>query len=436
MDIRRQFEKHEITSYSNLLKWLKSLSLFSASPSQWIATINASKGIRKEEIKRSELLKTLSLYTDDKKLTKKYLLEIAEENLNLCKITLQTERTTSYRPALQTKSFPRELIPQKLIDTFENNEIIGCYKLSSYSYRLIGLRFTGMFGSGESWFVFDEHWRQFRPKKSYQSPLEAVDFLYTEAVAKFSQYSSHSSRNYYEKYALLTKNDSYKEWLVNLPNWLGTFENQHFDLENTVLHLRTSEWHDSRNMPLLLIDEIQSDWHASGRINGYYELGSLTDEKMSNTVADAPFNNEWHELGIKIAIWIALKSGHTRVAFTHGGVHSERYQNNFQGFHLLYDQTIPKVLSKLASKYKCSFGSATITVSKPNENIRYKNGIGWELSTDSENIKPKIIQNEVVAMRYLKSTGKKIDEDVRVFEISPELEVLVKNKGLPLFGWW
>lgn len=77
-----------------------------------------------------------------------------------------------------------------------------------------------------------------------------------------------------------------------------------------------------------------------------------------------------------------------------------------------------------------------ILISKPTDTIRFKSGTGWELRKQGKDEDIQIIQNQVVAMRYLESRGQKKSEEVLVFEISPVLADIVKSKGLPLFGWW
>ena len=429
----RAFDNHPIALYSKLMEWLQALNMRSAHAGQWVATILSAKGLREDEIERSRLLSFLGEFDKTEKVAKEYLLEIAEVELSACTFTVRTERSVSYRPALQSAAFSHETIPKKILDTFSDAEIISCHKLVSFNYRIVRLKFTGMFGSGESWFVFDEHWHQFKPSKSYQNAVDAVDFLYSVAADKFSEYTSQAPRNYYERYSLLGKNSSYKEWVVCIPSWPDGFEQSHFDLMNVILHLRTSEWKDTKDQPLLLIDEIQSDWHSFGRVHGYHNVGADVE---SDSVPDAPFKKEWHELGVKLAVWLALQAGYRRVAFTSSHVHQSRYGLDMEGFHLLYDQLIPKALDKLAAKFKCSLGPALIAISKPKDNIRYKRGSGWELRTKGEEEKIKVVRNEVVALRYLESRGIKRQEEVRVLEISPELAALVKSKGLPLFGWW
>lgn len=431
----REFDNHPVTLYSNLIEWLHSLKMRSAPAAQWIATILSAKGIREDEIERSKLLTFLEEFDKTDKVAKEQLLDVAKGGLSNCLYTLRTERSISYRPALQSAAFTREVIPKKVLNTFSDGEIVSCHKFVSFNYRIVRLKFTGMFGSGESWFVFDEHWHQFKPSKSYKNAVDAVDFLYTVAADKFSEYSSQAPRNYYERYSLLGKNSSYKEWVVCLPDWPETYENSHFDLNNLVLHIRSSEWKDTKDQPLLLIDEIQSDWHAFGRDNGYYDIGTLAEEG-SDAVPEGPFKKEWHELGIKLAIRIALQSGHHRIAFTTANVHKLRYGRDLDGFHLLYDQLIPKALAKLVTKFKCSLELGMILISKPTDTMRFKNGTGWELRKKGTDEDIQIIKNQVVAMRYLESRGQKKSEEVRVFEISPVLANIVKSKGLPLFGWW
>lgn len=431
------FENHPIATYSNLLVWLQSLSMRSAPPSQWLATINSAKGIRAEELERSELLTFLNEFKDTPKVTKAQLVEVAEHALSTCNISVQTERTTAYRPTLQSKKFTREDIPKRIINSFKNAEIISCVKLTSFNYRMICLRFnTVLFGILDSWFVFDNRWKKFKPYRSYKSSVEAIDSLYSATIATFNQHRSHTSHNRYERFSLLGSKKSYKEWIVSIPNWTGSFNDAHFDVENTVLHLRTSEWKDNEGKALFLVDEVQSDWHAKGRDNGYYHIDDSINEDETDSVPDAPFIKEWHELGIKIAIGIALQSGHSRVGFTTGNIHSSRYDSELDGFYLLYDQLIPKALEKIAAKFKCNLTQSNITTSTPKHTLRYRSAVGWELKPSVKGEMETVVRNEEVAMRFMQSRGQKKTEEVRVLEISDSLADTVKSKGLPLFGWW
>lgn len=274
----RVFDDHPLKIYSNLLGWLQALTMRSSSAQQWIATIQSATSMRQDEIDSSGLIAFLEPLDAAHKVTKVQLLTIAEAGLAACQLTLRTERSTIYRPELQSAAFSSETIPQKILDSFTDAQIISCHNLVSFNYRLVRLKFTGMFGCGEIWVVIDERWQRFKPYQDYKNAVDAIDALYTVASNRFRAYSSKTPINYYERYSLLGKNSSYTEWLVCLPAWPAVFDNSHFDLKNLILHIRTSQWKDTKDQPLLLIDEMQSDWHALGRDHGYYGIGVIAEE--------------------------------------------------------------------------------------------------------------------------------------------------------------
>ncbi len=432
MTQERRFDDHHMATYSNLLEWLNQLPMRAAPAQQWISTIRTAKGIREEEIQRSELISTLLNFDGDEKLEKSDLLMFAENNLSACRPVLLTERMTFYRPDLHINAFDPEDIPQRVMDSFAGNKVIRTCELSSFGYKIIGATFEDMFGSGTGWFVFDNRWRPIPPGRGYMNSWEAIDAAYTAAQGVFAKYVSPAQSNQYERYSLLGKKHNYREWLVCLPHWPHRFHHDHFELGTTVLHLRGAVWKHADGSPVYLIDEIQSDWHAWGRRSGY-----LSDEEPdgADSVPDAPFIKEWHEMGVKIAIWIAMRSGCSRVAFTTGQQQCERW-GELEGLRLLYDKQIPKSLSKLASSFGCHYGLTEISVKKPREKLAYRRGLGWELKTSDSKARPKIVKNEAVAMRYLQAAVNERIEQVRILEISPALAEVVRAKGVPLFGWW
>ncbi len=135
----------------------------------------------------------------------------------------------------------------------------------------------------------------------------------------------------------------------------------HGDEPNVLFHLRVADHVDAEGKKGLLIDELQSDWHQKGRDKGYgnklrfgysiveQEPGffSLQKEGMSMPMAygtkdhvmdranyynafekgvpDAPFKDNWYQLGIKRAIKEAADSGMERVYLTTGARQADRY---------------------------------------------------------------------------------------------------------------
>jgi hypothetical protein len=148
----------------------------------------------------------------------------------------------------------------------------------------------------------------------------------------------------------------------------------HFDQPNVLAHMRVNDRVDADGKKVLFVEEVQSDWHQTGRKKGYKNLEvekQILDieEQMSNladirdpvtnqivnrqefsalwrkkdellkqmgTVPDAPFKTTWHELALKRAIQLASEGGYDRVAFTTGKTQAERYDLSKQINELAY----------------------------------------------------------------------------------------------------
>ena len=154
-------------------------------------------------------------------------------------------------------------------------------------------------------------------------------------------------------------------------------ETHHGDEPNVLFHLRVADHVDTEGKKGLLIDELQSDWHQKGRSTGYKgdidsaaldqemkdivkERSSLVKEfteyasknndaispemqkrwnefktredaieqkrkKAASAVPDAPFKDNWYQLGLKRAIKEAADTGMDRVYLTTGQRQADRY---------------------------------------------------------------------------------------------------------------
>ena len=166
------------------------------------------------------------------------------------------------------------------------------------------------------------------------------------------------------------------------------FKSQHFDQPNILAHLRANDRVDADGKKVLFVEEVQSDWHQTGRQKGYTgdvqaQLGKINEQrqilldeqrryeklaepytsqnkdapsdviqgwttvteqlrtlqtqqnKLGQGVPDAPFKTTWHELSMKRAIQLAAEGGYDRVAFTTGKTQAERYDLSKQIDELL-----------------------------------------------------------------------------------------------------
>lgn len=429
----RQFDNHHLLTYSSFLDWLQDLPLKRASASQWMATIKNLSSVRREEKERSGLFEFLQDVPPQEMVAKTTLTRVAEPKLACCHPVLLTERMMDYLPDLYLTSLDPQTIPMKVKLTFRTGTVFRACVLNSFRYRVIGVKYQDMLGSGKAWLLYDNRWRPIYPGM-FRTAVDAIDAAYEAAKTMFSGYASPAPANRYERYSLLGEKTQYREWLLQLPKVPGGYVNHHFDLDNVVLHLRTSVRTNDDGYQMLLVDEMQSDWHAKGRDFGYLK-GKSRDPGNIEAVPDAPFSKEWHELAIKTTIWIAAKSGISTVGFTTGDIQCERW-GEFDGLRNLYDAQVPRVLDNLIKNYGGYLYWADVTVRKPAEDIHYRSRIGWEVPALNNSRRRTIIKNEIVAMRYWQARAVQAEETVLAMDISPSLASLVKNKGVPIFGWW
>ncbi len=110
----------------------------------------------------------------------------------------------------------------------------------------------------------------------------------------------------------------------------STYKSSHFDQPNILAHMRVNDRVDADGKKMLLVEEIQSDWHQAGREKGYktkeslekwYAQNKLDDDPSfadlnseqrsviernrnagmggDNAVPDAPFKDTWYQLALK-----------------------------------------------------------------------------------------------------------------------------------------
>jgi len=151
----------------------------------------------------------------------------------------------------------------------------------------------------------------------------------------------------------------------------------HHDNEpNVLFHLRVANHVDEEGKRGLLIDELQSDWHQAGREKGYGDklrfgysiveqepgffllkkegmsmpMASGTKEEIMDRarhynaiekgVPDAPFKDNWYQLGLKRAIKEAVDTGMDRVYLTTGARQADRYDLSKQLSRVSYQDGV------------------------------------------------------------------------------------------------
>lgn len=249
------------------------------------------------------------------------------------------------------------------------------------------------------------------------APVEEAYKLGKEA--EYSQYSTPGGKNY-------------REILLKLPEDYRSqpYVGGHYEEPNILAHIRVKDFEGPGGKKVLLVDEIQSDWHQAGRKEGYktgYEQGqisnlaseydkltakrrqllkqaeempdggvefaALVDEANSITpqlmrlqsqmddlrtasqrgVPDAPFKKNWHELAMKRVLDYAAENGYDTVAITPGAEQAKRYDLSQHIDELLYKKNPD-------GTYSLRGGSFDETV-KPEELEKY---VGKEIAKKIE----------------------------------------------------
>jgi len=165
------------------------------------------------------------------------------------------------------------------------------------------------------------------------------------------------------------------------------YQSSHFNEPNILAHMRVNDRVDADGKKMLLVEEIQSDWHQAGREKGYkssnleqrlqdtnqkiYDLNmrrsSLLDQARNITtdgpeftnlmaeannispqimrlndelieyqnikksgIPDAPFKDTWYQLSLKRLLKYAADNGYERVGLTTGKQQIDRFSNQLR----------------------------------------------------------------------------------------------------------
>lgn len=228
-----------------------------------------------------------------------------------------------------------------------------------------------------------------------------------------------------------TAAQAYVDRLNTGPSANNNFMGSHWSEPNVVAHVRFTDRHDNAGMPVLHIEEIQSDWHQKGRVSGYdkgYVAKTYTarqlrsgpgqfqnvwqvtdqngrsrsiegvrtreeatqqarqqDEIAPRGVLNAPFKTTWPELAIKRMIRWAADNGYSRISWNNGDL-ATTYSaggainpttgrtdpNTAKGLDEFYNKIIPSIMKKYAKRLGGTIGVTQISTAPE----RLKNPIG------------------------------------------------------------
>ena len=252
------------------------------------------------------------------------------------------------------------------------------------------------------------------------------------------------------------------------------YRSSHFDQPNILAHMRVNDRVDADGKKMLLIEEVQSDWHQAGREQGYATKqtklpnnleviedpyansesgkfivvdketglhtgwsGSSKEDAIKSWgakqdkggVPDAPFKDTWYQLALKRAIKYAADNGYDRIGLTTGKQQAMRYpdEGNVKGMEKYYDEIYPRFLDKYGKKYGASIGETSINVGK----AQSKDELAAQVYGRGETYDklPLFAQRKIDKMFESKSET----ESIRYLDITPKMKEGT-SKGQPLFA--
>lgn len=421
-----QYTQYPLKFKSPLLDLVKSLPNQAENALQWQNILLGNKYLQREELNLAGVM-NLPVQFNEAKITKKALIDYLHKNIKQTTPSLWQESADKYRPHLEGVQMTREKLPTKVAEMFAGFRI-EAIELPSFGYRIIKVYFDEHEGNRPRWYAFDHRWKMLFTEigtHTFKHGFEAGDLIYSRLQEKFKDVTArgNTTNNIYERYSLFG-GKNYKEWFVRVQDWPYAYVDKHFDIDNLLFHIRTSEWRDIEQEPVFLIDEIQSDWANDKRHSDEDEFAPM------------PYFKKWTELAIKTAMTIAVRAGYRKIGFTTAKQHAERYNRKQESFAILYDKEIPKILSKAERIYGGETGWTTLRASHPSANMRYERENAWQMvdkSTGRRLLSP--LKNKEIGLMYLKKTAKPALEEVRTFKISPLLALNIQCNDLPLIDW-
>ena len=425
--------------YRILEERLIKLPLQRATAEQWLATIynQKKKGVSDDEIQWSGVTQFLRQKNSNVMISKKEIIEqLRYENISLelsseqiwgsdgglsfKEVALRMSHQVVYRSALKLDDDC--LCVLRYVDDVLNYRV-GVVKTYNNDHKM---------ALNKYWFALDSYGRAIKndtDKTSglfYDNSIDAKLAADKHARKNVGVKSGAKSHTHFDHLTLSGGYD-YREWILSLPDFQRTFFGAHFYDHNILVHIRTTTRTDHKGRKVLFVEEVQSDWHQSGKRFGY-------DNSGWGRVANAPYKQSWPILAIKMMLVHASENGFSGIAWAKGEIQEMRYMCKLESIKNYYDKLIPKSLNKLVKSFDCEIEMTKIKTRDPWLNLE-KQQNKWRVADAQGKFKTKVkYNNRDDAMAVIARHSRVIDLDIHVLFINNSLRRHISSKGLPLFG--
>ncbi|QIE30275.1 hypothetical protein [Caballeronia sp. SBC2] len=414
----------------SLPRLIHDLGLNRASVEQWLATLRAltRKRLKAEELEMSGILSRLSTMPPGSILAQAQVIALVDVK------HLTPRMASESRFSFVTTAGWKEVcerIPEK---DYKRRGRLGAghgamhlirYRHRSLGWAIVRCRYRDLFTERTDWWgVLDERGRFIDQSAfGFDSPEHAIKFAEFKMSRRFSSWGKDNALSKWERFSL-PGGDGYREIILTLDDWPGTYRSPHYRTRNILVHIRTSVRHTQDGRRVLFLDEIQSDWHADLHAQSKAEL----PEHGSTEIPRAPFRKEWPLLSMKLMIWWAQRLGVDGVAWSSLELQRTRW-GAFASPEILYSKILPDAASSLAATLPIELDRTQLSVRSISRRVRFGKH-GWEVRNRAGTPVTKSFRTRAQAERFADLTGVFFNVDLPVLWICR----LPPIKSIPLYG--
>lgn len=413
--------------FSTLNRQLARFPTAKAKGEQWIKTIEnfQKKGLRSDELKHSGLVPALwarddaadQISTDDVA----NMCSFAPMRLSVIPVVNDAQRQLRFEAAptralKRTKKLPKAQVGQTR-SVIEVDPVLG--------YRLEEIEHQALWGAESHWQAVSHDGRVINDGKNQNLLATAKSAAALAASDAKLRYPKRLTLGRWS-YLAWTGGRDYREWLVTLPYYPGSYFSNHFNVRNVIAHIRCDVRDGAEGERVLLLQEIQSDWAKS--LRGTVEMleADETDEQFP------PFWKEWSALAMKLVLLHAAYQGLDAVAWTRGAHQAFRYKGRgAKGLTQLYDQVLPREVNRMVKPFGCSCEELGVFV-PANFSIKQSES-GYEVYT-AENAHLGTAPTLEDARQYVPDGGHELLYRVHGIKMSAETRRAILKQGFPAWG--
>ena len=234
---------------------------------------------------------------------------------------------------------------------------------------------------------------------------------------------------------------------------LNVYRGGHWDHANVLAHVRFTEQYDPDGYKSLVIQEIQSDWAAGARKNGFVSADN------PRGVARAPFVGEtrdWVALALKRVISYACERQIDLIRINNGQQMSDLFMGGLgdHGMKVFYDQIVPSVLKKLIGGTSAKLMSyfvpppaelfdVSLREIEPGKYVVFGRGLEFgPIAYLADLSRTNLVRTLQAAGRFDLEMATVLVELVRAeheqeqvgFDITPDYRARILNRGFPLYS--